>query len=183
MVVRRTVQVTGSALLVFRLLIGLGKMQPALADDHSKTATHPDCMGNRDPKGCTEVIMEIKAEFECFNQAFDPPNLDEIAKFYHPQVVHYISAINFWFRGREEFRNNFLAPFVGSVAKAKLDFSPYRFQVIDRDLVIPYGALPGVILLKSGATVIQTPLAQTVTRVRSPERDRGRPFVVLADHE
>jgi hypothetical protein len=144
---------------------------------------HPDCADSKHPQKCTKIVNQIQEELALFNQAFNPPNLDEIVKFYHPEVIHYISSTGRFYRGRTQLRNEFIAPFLGVVSNAELDFSPFHFRVVSPDLVITYGAIPGVIHLNDGSTVVQPPLPQTVTWVRNDEDDPSRPFVVIADHE
>jgi hypothetical protein len=172
------------ALAAACLLIVAGGRHSLRADEHENPLpVHPDCADNQSPHVCTEVIAELKAELALFNQDFNPPNLEEIVKFYDKNVIHYVGSAGRWFRGRDDLRNNFFAPFVAQVASASLDFSPYHFRVISPNLVISYGAVPGVVHLKGGATLVQNPLPQTVTWVRNPDFDPKRPFVVLTDHE
>ena len=130
-----------------------------------------------------EIIAEITTVLDGFNRHFNPPNIDEIVKYYHRDVIHYVANAGRFYRGRDELRAEFFAPFVAGVAWARLDFSPMRFQVVSRDLVISYGAIPGMVYLANGETMEQPPLPQTITWLRNPEGDPARPFVVLAAHE
>jgi hypothetical protein len=180
----KTTRTIGSALVLCGLVAGFGGLRNArAADDGHNPPIHPDCVDNSTPRICSAIVAELKGELALFNRDFNPPNVGEIVKFYHPQVVHYVSSIGRWFRGRDDLRNNFFVPFAANIASASLDFSPYHYQVINPNMVITYGAIPGVVHLKNGVTVVQNPLPQTVTCVRNPEFDLARPFVVLADHE
>ena len=159
-----------------------GSHSVARADDPPFRQIDPDCMDNASPHVCTEVVAEIKDELNRYNQALNPVNVDEVMKFYHPQLIHYVSAMGRWFRGRDDFRDNFIAPWAQSMTSVALDLSQFHYRVVTPNLVIAYGAIPGVLNLKNGTTVMQT-LPQTVTLVRNPDYDLARPFVVIANHE
>jgi hypothetical protein len=160
-----------------------GSLFSARADDSPRRPVHPDCTDNPNPQMCTETITELRSELDQFNQFLNPPNVDEIMKFYHEDVIHYISAAGIWIRGRQQLRNLFWAPFSALITGGSFDWSPYHYQVIGPNLVVTYGAIPATGYLKSGGTLSQPPLPQTVTWIRNPEHDPLRPFVVISDHE
>jgi hypothetical protein len=44
---------------------------------------HADCLDHHQPRLCTRVIQELTEELGRFNEAFNPPDVDELAAFYH----------------------------------------------------------------------------------------------------
>ncbi len=173
--------IRASLAIVLACALWAGSHSLARADDPPFTID-PNCVDNASPHVCTEVVAEVKAELNLYNQALNPVNVDEIMKFYHPQLIHYVSTIGRWFRGRDDFRNNFIAPWAQAMDRVTLDLSQFHYRVVSPNLVIAYGAIPGVLRLKNGTSFMQT-LAQTITLVRNPDYDPGHPFVVIANHE
>src|SRR5262245_15864011 len=48
---------------------------------------HADCLDHDQPQLCTQVVEELTAELGRFNEAFNPPDLDRLASFYHEDAV------------------------------------------------------------------------------------------------
>ncbi|HXU29453.1 MAG TPA: nuclear transport factor 2 family protein [Thermoanaerobaculia bacterium] len=163
------------ALAAACLLMAILAPTSAVADAQSRNQTR---------RHCSDVVGEVQATLAGFNQDLDPPNLDELVKYYHPDVVHYVSSLGVWFVGRDDLRDNYFAPFVATVSMASLDFSVLQYHVVDCNTVLAYGAVPGRVVLLDGTTILQAPLPQTVTFVRNPDKhDHKRPFVVLSADE
>jgi uncharacterized protein (TIGR02246 family) len=143
---------------------------------------HPDCLDHHEPRLCARVVEELVAELDGFNEAFNPPDADQLAAFYHEDAILFVGSTGRFFRGREEIRNEFFAPLVAGISQAVVDVSAFRFRVVSPDLVILYGSPATVVTFKDGSVVTLPPLPQTLTWVRQGG-DRSRPFVVLTDHE
>ena len=143
---------------------------------------HPDCLDHHEPRLCTRVVEELTEELGVFNEAFNPPDADQLAAFYHEDAILFVGSAGRFFRGRDEIRNEFFAPLVAGVSHAVVDVSAFRFQVISPNLAILYGSPTTVVTFKDGSVVTLPPLPQTLTWVRQGG-DSSRPFVVLADHE
>lgn len=143
---------------------------------------HPDCLDHQEPRLCTRVVEELVEELDRFNEAFNPPDADQLAAFYHEDAILFVGSTGRFFRGRDEIRNEFFAPLVAGISQAVVDVSAFRFRVISPNLVILYGSPTSVVTFKDGSVVTLPPLPQTLTWVRQAG-DRSRPFVVLTDHE
>ena len=140
---------------------------------------HVDCLDHDQPQLCTRVVEELTAELGRFNEAFNPPDLDRLATFYHEDAV--VFSRGRFFVGREEIRNELLRPLVANITGASVDISAFHFQVINPDLVIAYGSPATVVTLPGGGTVTLPPLTQSHTWIRTSE-DGERRFVLLTDH-
>ena len=143
---------------------------------------HPDCLDHQHPRLCTRVVEELTEELGRFNEAFNPPDADQLAAFYHEDAILFVGSTGRFFRGQDEIRNEFFAPLVADVSQAAVDMSAFHFQVISPNLVILYGSPGTVVTFRDGSVVNLPPLPQTLTWVRQGG-DRSRPFVVVADHE
>ena len=145
----------------------------------ARRSIHADCIDHAQPKLCTRVVEELITELDRFNEAFNPPDLDRLATFYHQDAV--VFAGGRFFVGREEIRNELLTPLVSGITGATVDISAFRFQVISPNLVVAYGSPSTVITLPGGGTVTLPPLTQSHTWIR--QSDGGeRHFVLLTDH-
>jgi ketosteroid isomerase-like protein len=146
----------------------------------SRAATiHVDCLDHGRPQLCTRVVEELIAELGRFNEAFNPPDLDRLAAFYHRDAVVFSGGR--FFVGRDQIRNELLTPLVANITGATVDISAFRFQVINPNLVIAYGSPSTVITLPGGSTVTLPPLTQSHTWIRQSESGQRR-FVLLTDH-
>lgn len=144
-----------------------------------EASIHVDCLDHDQPQLCARVVEELIAELSRFNEAFNPPDLDRLAAFYHQDAVVFSGGR--FFVGREEIRTELLAPLVAGITGATVDISAFRFQVISPNLVIAYGSPRTVITLPGGGTVTLPPLTQSHTWIRTSE-DGKRRFVLLTDH-
>ena len=155
-----------------------------LADDEEVRAgfLRPDCFDHPQPRLCTRVVEELTEELERFNEAFNPPDADQLAAFYHEDAILFVGSTGRFFRGHDEIRDEFFAPLVADLESAVVDLSEFRFRVISPNLVILYGSPSTVVTFKDGSVVTLPPLPQTLTWVRQGG-DPSRPFAVLADHE
>ena len=140
---------------------------------------HPDCVDHDQPQLCTRVVEELIAELGRFNEAFNPPDLDRLATFFHEDAIVFSGGR--FFAGREEIRNELLTPLVAGITGATVDISAFRFQVINPNLAIAYGSPRTVIKLPGGGTVTLPPLTQSHTWIRTSENGERR-FVLLTDH-
>ena len=145
----------------------------------SQGSIHVDCLDHDQPQLCTRVVEELIENMGHFNEAFNPPNLDRLALFFHEDAVVFSNGR--FFVGREQIRNELLTPLVAGVAGATVDISAFHFQVINPNLVIAYGSPRTVITLPNGSAVTLPPLTQSNTWVRQSE-DGDRRFVLLTDH-
>src|SRR6185295_11639340 len=145
-------------------------------------AIHPDCVDNHQPQVCTRVVEDLLAELGAFNAAFNPPDADRLAAFYHEDAILFVGSAGRFFRGHDEIRDEFFAPLVAGITGATVDISAFHFQVISPNLAILYGSPTTVVTFPDGSVVTLPPLPQTLTWVRQGG-DRARPFVVLTDHE
>jgi len=143
---------------------------------------HPDCRDHHQPQLCTRVVEELTQELGRFNAAFNPPDADQLAAFYHRDAILFVGSTGRFFRGHDEIRDEFFAPLVADLESAVVDISAFHFQVISANLVILYGSPTTVVTFDDGSVVTLPPLPQTLTWVRQGG-DRLRPFVALADHE
>jgi ketosteroid isomerase-like protein len=143
---------------------------------------HPDCLDHHQPRLCTRVVEELAEELGKFNEAFNPPDADQLAAFYHEDAILFVGSTGRFFRGHDEIRDEFFAPLVADLESAVVDLSVFHFQVISSNLVVLYGSPATVVTFKDGSVVTLPPLPQTLTWVRQGG-DRSRPFVALADHE
>lgn len=143
---------------------------------------HPDCANHHQPELCTRVIEELTEELGRFNEAFSPPDADQLAAFFHEDAILFVGSTGRFFRGREEIRNDFFAPLVAGISSASVDISAFHFQVISPNLVVLYGSPTTVVTFPDGSVLTLPPLPQTLTWVRQGG-DQTRPFVVLTDHE
>ncbi len=157
-----------------------GKTSEPFVGAKSPAATiHVDCLDHAQPQLCTRVVEELIAELHRFNEAFNPPNVDRLAAFYHPDAV--VFSRGRFFVGRDEIRNELLTPLVANITGATVDISAFRFQVINPNLVIAYGSPSTVITLPGGSTITLPPLTQSHTWIRQSESGQRR-FVLLTDH-
>jgi ketosteroid isomerase-like protein len=143
---------------------------------------HPDCVDHRQPRLCGRVVEELARELDLFNGAFDPPDVDQLAAFYHDDAILFVDSVGRFFRGRDAIRNEFFAPLAAQIDHATVDLSAFNYRVISPYLVILYGSPTTVVTFQDGSVVTLPPLPQTLTWVRQGG-DRSRPFVVVADHE
>lgn len=132
--VTRALLATISSLLIINLAIypatGNGVTSSYDGEAKSGRSIHPDCLDHPQPRLCTRVIEELTEELGRFNEAFNPPDLDQLATFYHEDAVLYVGSTGRFFRGRDEIRNEFFAPFVAAFDSATVDTSAFRFQVL-----------------------------------------------------
>ena len=140
---------------------------------------HVDCLDHDRPQLRSRVIEELITELGRFNEAFNPPNLDRLATFYHQDAV--VSSRGRFFVGRDEIRNELLTPLVSGITGATVDISAFRFQVISPNLVIAYGSPSTVTTLSGGGTVTLPPLTQSHTWIRQSDGGERR-FVLLTNH-
>jgi ketosteroid isomerase-like protein len=143
---------------------------------------HPDCVDHRQPRLCGRVVEELARELDLFNEAFNPPDVDQLAAFYHDDAILFVDSVGRFFRGRDAIRNQFFAPLAAQIDHATVDLSAFSYRVISPNLVILYGSPTTVVTFQDGSVVTLPPLPQTLTWVRQGG-DPSRPFVVVADHE
>lgn len=153
--------------------------QPSVDISRPEASIHVDCLDHDQPRLCSRVVEELIADLGHFNEAFSPPNLDRLAKFFHEDAVVFSNGR--FFVGRDEITNDFFAPLVTGILNATVDISAFHFRVIGPNLVILFGSPATVVTFKDGSTVTLPPLPQTLTWAR--QGDRLRPFVILTDHE
>lgn|GEM_PF-6683760 len=144
---------------------------------------HPDCQDNHEPRLCTRVVAELRAELDRFNEAFSAPDAARLAAFYHPKAILYDNSIGRFFRGRDEIRDDYFAPLVTLISSATVDASAFHYQVVSPDLIVLYGSPTAVVTFKNGDTVTLPPRPQTLTWVRSTDDDQAKPFVIISDQE
>src|SRR5215510_8923484 len=140
---------------------------------------HVDCFDHDQPQLCTRVVEELIADLGHFNEAFNPPDLDRLAKFFHEDAI--VFSRGRFFVSREEIKTELLTPLVAGVSGATVDISAFWFQVINPNLVIAYGSPRTTITLPGGGTVTLPPLTQSNTWIRQSEGGE-RSFVLLTDH-
>jgi len=141
-----------------------------------------DCLDHQQPRLCSRVVEELMEELDRLNEAFNPPDADRLAAFYHEDAILFVGSTGRFFRGREEIRDEFFAPLAAGVENAVVDLSAFHFQVISANLVILYGSPTTTVTFKDGSVVVLPPLPQTLTWVRQGG-DPAIPFVAVADHE
>ena len=73
---------------------------------------HIDCLDHNQPRLCTRVVDELLADLGRFNDAFNPPNLDRLAKFFHEDPLVFSNGR--LFDGRHEIRTELLTPLVAA---------------------------------------------------------------------
>lgn len=157
-----------------------GLIEPFDAEAKNRPGSiHADCANHDQPRLCDRVVEELIAELGRFNEAFNPPDLDRLAAFFHEDAV--VFSAGRFFVGRDEIRNELLTPLVAGIIGATVDISAFRFQVISPNLVIAYGSPRTVVILHDGSTVTLPPLTQSHTWVRQ-SGDGERRFVLLTDH-
>jgi hypothetical protein len=66
---------------------------------------HPDCLDHRQPRICTRVVEELIEELGRFNEAFNPPDADQLAAFYHEDAILFVGSTGRFFRGHDEIRD------------------------------------------------------------------------------
>jgi ketosteroid isomerase-like protein len=152
----------------------------AAASSESPGPIPADCSDNPLPSVCGRVVAQIQAELNDFNRAFNPPNPDTLAAFYHEQAILYVHGTAY--RGKTEIRNGFFVPFANTFSSGTVDTSAFRYQVIGESKVITYGALTAEAIFTNGHPFHQPPLPQSLVWVRNDRADGPR-FVIISDHE
>lgn len=117
----------------FGITVIIGSVAPARLNSGAAPAAsiHSDCVDHHQPQLCTRVVEGLIAELGRFNEAFNPPDLDRLATFYHQDAVVFTRGR--FFVGRDEIRNELLTPLVAGITGATVDISAFRFQVISDD--------------------------------------------------